>query len=269
MSIFQRMSLLWIFICSVTIQEAFAAQSYSGSSIEELMIQKIQDKVGKKKGSRYFMTLFSYEDDSQNPKASHTFASYVEVDASGVQLPPKTISWLPAEESERENLCVFKGKFWFIPGRNECPAIAGKNLTLKETVDIAVKDNRKLGMWGPFEVTPKLYELSQKRIASLDKNELEYIADDRAMRQSGQAVNCLHAVSDLGDTRSEQGGFLKTELGIWGFKGTKHILNHYIKHSSQWLKDSIGPEDVKVFRNDTLKTKAVKSKLRAPLVNKH
>ena len=215
----------------------FAAAS---EPLKKLIVGRMMSAVDKEllsetnKGSHFFMTVFSYQDKGNHPEASHTFATFIEIDQFGKR-KISTISWLPEDFKKNYKLCVFKGQLWPIEGMNECKAVRGKNYSLDETLGFAARGKRKVGMWGPYEIQKTLYQQAQNRIKVLESNSIMYAADDRYTRKQGVAVNCLHAVSDLGGTRSERGGFLGTGWGVWGFSGTIQILKHFNKNSDTWL----------------------------------
>jgi hypothetical protein len=214
--------------------------------VPDAMSQAVREKAAGKRAPRYYMTVFSYQNDLNAPGRSHTFASFVKVDASGKQ-HVSTISWLPADFEKTREICVFKGPLFAIPGKNLCKPVIGRNFSLKDTLRYAADQKLKVGMWGPYEIQKTLFEEGQARIADLESGKPLYVADDRAYRKTGEAFNCLHAISDLGSTQIEDGGPLKSEIGIWGFNGTKHVLKHFAARSSSWLKESIDPNRLRTF----------------------
>ncbi len=188
---------------------------------------------------RYFVTIFSFEDEGNHAKASHTFATYVRVNTDK-SYKASNIGWLPATFKKNPLLCVFEGPFsLYFTSANQCQRVEGHNYTLEESIAFAVDFKRNLGKWGPYEITKTLYDQAQARIKLLESGAIDYIADDRAARPQGLAINCLHAVSDLDQDQISLGGFLNSGLDAWGFPGTRHVLNHYKDKGAQWMIDPI------------------------------
>jgi hypothetical protein len=213
------------------------------SKIKTAVANGIQEKIRKSDSSQYFMTVFAYQDKVNSPQASHTFATFTKVDPSGKKTD-YTISWLPENFPQTRSICVFKGVLAFIQGKNRCEEVKGKNFSLEETLEFAAQAKRKVFMWGPTKIHPKFFEFAMQRIKQLENNELRYVADDRWSRKRGTAVNCLHAVSDLGGTQAKPGGLWRTELFVWGNSGTRHILRTFNEHQnafgkSDWLAEKI------------------------------
>ncbi len=150
------------------------------------------------------------------------------------------ISWLPADFETRREIDIFKnlpGAAWReIRGKKYSP-VPGANFDLTKTLRWASEAGHSVRYWGPYPIQGELFELAQKRIEHLNTSGVQYVADDRDARKTGEAVNCMHAVSDMTPDRSGRGGFLGIGYGVWGFKGTRHTLRHYKKSLGHLLVD--------------------------------
>jgi hypothetical protein len=107
---------------------------------------------------RYFAVMFGYQGIGNRPVDSHTFATFIngnEIEDGYESLA--TISWLPATGIVR-------------PLNIE----TGKNFSLQETLDIAKRNGYEVKAWGPFEITPQLYQLALQRIQALESGYYRY-----------------------------------------------------------------------------------------------
>src|SRR3954467_2041292 len=118
---------------------------------------KVSARLGQGENTRdrYFVIPFAYQDRGNHPEHSHSFISVIRVFADNKQpkLTPGlktrreenrdfeafTISWLPRDFLTNPNLCVFDGPgSRLIPANNKCPVLPGRNVTLAETIKLAV-----------------------------------------------------------------------------------------------------------------------------------
>lgn len=134
----------------------------------------------------YYMLLFAYQHPTGKPHLCHTFATFVKVqwkdgkEENGV-LHYHTISWLPANLKVRLR-CLLPEK--------------GKNLSLKETMNLASKLNATISFWGPLQIRKSLYDRSIRQVKRLESGKVKYKAVD-PLFPTNRASNCVHAVSDL------------------------------------------------------------------------
>jgi hypothetical protein len=138
----------------------------------------------------FYMMIFGYQDAEDDPKSTHTFASFMRdadlVNANNPNFQIPTISWLPNNDVIRP--------FQFQIGRN---------YTLRETVITAVNDQSNIRYWGALQITPSLYTRAMQRIQFLQSGQVWYKAIGDAAGPDpddlpGYALNCIHAVSDIG-----------------------------------------------------------------------
>ena len=238
--------------CSTTIVERRPVSfAHYDEPLYEQVTDRIKAKVMARVGTqwndrdRYFIIPFAYQNAGHDPELSHSFISVIRVFADGKQ--PKrtaglkertyagrqfeafTISWMPADYAENPNLCVFEGfGALFIPVMNECPISRGKSFDLPTTLKFAVDKKVAVGMWGPYEIVEKGFELGVKRMELLNDGTIGYRADDRLyrFRKHGRAINCFHAMASL-QIPFPDGGLFNTGLETWGLNGTRRVLREY------------------------------------------
>jgi hypothetical protein len=171
---------------------------------------------------RYFVTMFGYEGEVLNrPATSHTFATFTV--AQGESLATSSfwhidISWLPAQLDSRLVVDLLGGA---VPGHNWS---LSQTLYMAETAvgPLGFARPRRLGKRGPYEISGALFDAAQERASFLNAGGANYIVEDVATRDpyalntAGEAVNCIHAVSDAA-------GFLRTGLD-YGFAASADIL---------------------------------------------
>lgn len=197
---------------------------------------------------RYFIIPFAYQDRGNHPEHSHSFLSVIRVLADNKQ--PKqtpglkvqkyknrefeafTISWLPSDFMTNPHLCVFDGfGSRLIPQWNKCPVLPGRNVTLAETIKLAVDQKNAVAMWGPYEIKQAAFDLGVNRKRLLDGGTIKYRADDRLTRKDKVAISCFHAMAGL-DELYPNGGIFGTGFLMWGFNGTARVLVEYTEKAS-------------------------------------
>jgi hypothetical protein len=217
------------------------------SQITDHIKAKVSARLGEGDNprDRYFIIPFAYQDRGNHPEHSHSFLSVIRVLADNKQ--PKqtpglrvrkyrnrefeafTISWLPSDFLTNPNLCVFDGfGSRLIPQWNKCPVLPGGNVTLAETIKLAVDQKNAVAMWGPYEIKQPAFDLGVKRKQLLDGGTIKYKADDRLTRKDKVAISCFHAMAGL-DELYPNGGIFGTGFLMWGFNGTARVLVEYTK----------------------------------------
>jgi len=195
-------------------------------------------------GPRFFMINFAYEGQGQFAADSHTFASYIRVDP-GQEPKWNDISWLPASFVEKQEISVFKNyamaAYYEMVGQPFTPE-KGTNLSVDATLKFAIETKKRVAIWGPSEITEDMYNTGLRRINHLNSGKVKYIADDREFQREGDAINCMHAISDVEGTRMARGGILKTGLDNWGVNGTESVVRHLTSMGgSLWFKSHVNP----------------------------
>lgn len=207
---------------------SFANQNAQGEL--EKFRTRVSQQAALEKKTVYYFYLFAYEGAKNKAKDSHTFASFVRVDPNKKQYW-STISWLPRHFSETKEICIFQDLIEaakFEIGRNPCGPEEGFNYSLSETLQLAQETQKKVTAWGPYKIDKSFYNLGIERIRNLNSGTVKYLADDRKTRRNGTAINCMHAVSDIGGSFASKGGFLNIGYGIWGAKGSRHVFWHLV-----------------------------------------
>ena len=213
---------------------------------------------------RFFIIPFAYQDRGNNPEHSHSFLSVIRVLADNKQ--PKqtpglkvrkyrnrefeafTISWLPAGFLTKPDLCVFDGPgSRLFPQNNKCPILPGQNVTLAQTIKLAVDQKSAVAMWGPYEIKQAAFDLAVKRKELLDSGKIKYKADDRLTRKDKVAISCFHAMAGLNELYPN-GGLFGTGFLMWGFNGTARVLVEYTEKATN-KHMLLEPVDIKKDRH--------------------
>jgi hypothetical protein len=173
----------------------------------------------------YYVSMFGYQDPQNSAPLSHTFASFLHV---GSSVEVQTISWLPE---------TFTGEVCVDVFHLRCGRVAGHNYTLEETLAFAQSGGEFVGMYGPFEISPDLWNRATNQVAYLNSGATSYIANDLGFHMAsfnhrGGAINCIHAVSDALY-------FDRTGLN-WGLNGSHIVLDNM----APWLLSTTPAEDV-------------------------
>ena len=118
-----------------------------------------------------------------------------------------------------------------IPQWNKCPVLPGGNVTLRETIKLAVDTKNAVAMWGPYEIKQAAFDLAVKRKTLLDGGTIKYRADDRLYRKDKVAISYFHAMAGL-DELFPSGGLFGTGFLMWGFNGTARVLKEYTEKAT-------------------------------------
>ncbi len=188
---------------------------------------------------RWFLVIYAYQNEANDPAKSHVFASFIEADGPSVwQQKWTSISWIPATFYIDHKLCFYHST------PEKCTPVDGTNYSTYDTLDFAEDDRRQLAVWGPYEITEDLFNLGVQRRAELDDDLYKYIVVDYGYRERGEAFNCMHAVSDIGGILETYGGPGDSGLGVWGFTGGERVVRHY---KDKWKKFILDPLDPAKF----------------------
>lgn len=176
----------------------------------------------------YYLIVFANQRETNLPRYSHTFATFLKVTTSDQGNPPvvepQTISWLPESMQVQARL---------LPER-------GKNLSLPASLKLAKELDARVTAWGPFRIKKELHDSALRRIRQLESGAVAYKMVDVATRPAA-ASNCIHAVSDLdvtpellatGTARGESA----SALVIQHFR--PWLIRPEVTHN--WLLDELG-----------------------------
>jgi hypothetical protein len=188
----------------------------------------------------YYMTIFSAQADSRDPRRTHSFATFVKATGMGDSaknspIEIHTISWMPRSL----DIVILRRQ----PER-------GVNLDLESSLRWAASRNSRVSMWGPYQINKELYDRAVEQEARLNSGLVLYKAVDRRFRP-GTASNCIHAVADLDmDT-----GLLHSGQGR-GDAASRQVaqhLNRWIINPEQthtWVASRLGLTDESVSPPD-------------------
>ena len=132
---------------------------------------------------RYYLLVFGSQSHPKLLRYTHTWATFVRVVGEGddpavLQVEQHTISWLPATLNVRT--------FSPFPER-------GVNLDLYQTLGYVQSNRESVTLWGPFVISPLLYQRSLRVKAIAESGAARY----RAISTSSDMLvsDCIHAVA--------------------------------------------------------------------------
>jgi len=106
---------------------------------------------------RYFLVVWGYQGAGNLPRESHSFLTvYRGDDLAKGRVAPATISWFPADRGVR------------LVGTER-----GRNFSLPQTLADCVPGGRQVATWGPYEISPALYQRVLARINLLESGYYE------------------------------------------------------------------------------------------------
>ncbi len=144
----------------------------------------------------YYCLLFAYDSKPiPTPCQCHVWGTFIQVDDDGKLVEEITVSWEPDKLSYIDR----SGPGW--------------NASLKDTLDHAVKKNRNVRMWGPYQTEKDFYEKAKVQYNAQGK----YKFFDGCSRKKSQ--NCIHRLSDIAGPH---------RTGIyWGWWAADSVYRHY------------------------------------------
>jgi hypothetical protein len=193
-------------------------------------------------GQAFFIVMLAFQNVPNNPRSTHSFASYVRVTWDGcgpmegpLSLDVKTISWLP--ESTILKPFAILGE-------------PGHNFSLKDTIQIAQRDGARVSLWGPYEIQEELFNRASERVAELESGQVRYIMLDTGHRTS-RACNCIHGISAI-DRRTR----LRIPSPEWGEDASFVILERQASWivsrdiTHDWLIGALGLQSYPIIYRD-------------------
>jgi hypothetical protein len=256
---FRATPLLYALLLSTIGLPGGDAAALTSQSVETRITRSIRSEIGKRAlheelaPDSTFVVLFSYQDKRNLARQSHTFASFVKLNHDLQKWT--TFSWLPADFDRTQRIDVFANfataALYDIVNKHGEP-VPGKNFSLKETLAWALRPGLRLGIWGPYSITQDLYNMALERKAELDEGRILYLPDDRHLRKSRVAVNCIHAITDMGGHYATRGYFGDHfSYDHWGFKGTKETLQFLASSKGlHAIKENVNPEVFRVIHGN-------------------
>ena len=200
----------------------------------------------------YYMTIFSAQANSRDPRRTHSFATFVKAAGTGDSAKDSpieihTISWMP----QSFEIVILR--------RRPEP---GVNLDLESSLRWAASKNLRVSMWGPYQINKELYDRAVEQETRLNSGLVLYKAIDRRFRP-GTASNCIHAVADL----DMDNGLLHSGQGR-GDAASRQVaqhLNRWIINPEQthtWVAGRLGLKGQPVYRADQVEESLVDSRSR-------
>jgi hypothetical protein len=188
----------------------------------------------------YYMTIFSAQANSRDPRRTHSFATFVKATGTGDSAKDSpieihTISWMP----QSLDIVILR--------RQPEP---GANLDLESSLRWAESRNSRVSMWGPYQIKKELYDRAVEQEARLSSGQVLYKAIDRRFRP-GMASNCIHAVADL----DVDNGFLHSGQGR-GDAASRQVAQHLNRwtinpeQTHTWLASRLGLNDQPMNREE-------------------
>ena len=130
------------------------------------------------------MILFAYDHKWVSGLSPHSFAYFYETTGDACEIVNDfSISWMP--RSSPDDVKVFG------------PEVEGKNYTLRETLDYASRNNKRVSARGPYRISRDLYDMAKAQSLQLGNREAGYKVTS-VNRQAGRKYyHCVYAISDL------------------------------------------------------------------------
>lgn len=149
-------------------------------------VQELEKEI-KPPDERYYLIIFGSQSPLKRPKYTHTWATAIKVTdpefGLKVEVEPHTISWMP------KTLDIKAWSLFVEPG---------VNLELKDTIELMLKSDQRISMWGPYEMRVGLFKKFLMQKEFLESGEIGYQCVDTkgeaAWRRNG--CDCIHAITD-------------------------------------------------------------------------
>ena len=178
----------------------------------------------------YYMVVFASQRGANEPRYSHTFATFVSVTGRGEnedhEIEIHTLSWLP----KSLNIVILRAQ-----------TEPGINLDLQASLDWAASVQARVTAWGPYRIQEELYQAARNQIDRLNGGGIAYKAFKLLDRS--EATNCIYALADI-----EQGRGLLSAGTAHGEAASQMVVRHFqrrIIHPEQthdWMRGRLGLE---------------------------
>jgi hypothetical protein len=169
---------------------------------------------------RHYLWIFAAQSHPFCPAHAHTWAAFARVEGCTAPGGPPafetfTISWMPA---------TLKVRFHALQPE------AGVNLDLLTSLRFVQGDGAHISVWGPYEITPCLYEAGRRQKDRLEGGTVRYRAID-PLQYSPGITECIHAVSDIDRTRSR---VYYEETIRFGEAAGSHVAHTWVRSGWAW-----------------------------------
>jgi hypothetical protein len=196
-------------------------------------------------GERYYLLVFGAQSTPKIPRFTHTWVTAVRVAPAAPGCPPAvehhSISWMPAT--------LFIRTYW--------PCVEpGVNLTLHESIDMALGYGERVSLWGPYEMPPGLYRKVLMQKAFVESGAIGYQCIDTygEAGAKGNGSDCIHAISDADSMFSRQ----EYPLAYFGDAASLNILRRLVLRGAvpdvctthDWLVPALGLDRYPIVRRE-------------------
>jgi hypothetical protein len=193
---------------------------------------------------RYYIILFGSQSTPRLARFTHTWATFVKTrgeggDASKYQISEIfTISWMPADLKVRA-----------LRLRPQ----EGVNLDLESTLSHSL-ERQRVSEWGPFEISPMIYNLALERKAELESGAVRYKAIDPTFGpRAASTSDCIHGISDIDP---ENGRLYYLETRRFGEAASHWLAYQFITRGQRinlsenldWLNERLGLDSYPIVR---------------------
>lgn len=189
---------------------------------------------------RHYLLVFGAQTTPKLPRFTHSWVTFVRVAPDG-KVEQHSISWMPA------TLCI----------RTFYPCIEpGVNLTLHQSIEMALGYHEKVTMWGPFEISSGLFNKFMLQKQFMESGAIGYQCIDTYGEAglTGGGSNCIHAISDADSLFTRQ-AYPLTFFGnsaslniLWKLQKRGAIPDVYTTHD--WLIPSLGIDQYPICRRE-------------------
>jgi len=182
--------------------------------------------------ANYKMLMFSYDHQTIPGWSPHTFALFYETTEETNQIISSShISWLPA--TSPADVEVF------------AKTVKGKNYSLQETLNFAIKNNKKLMFKGPFIIKKSLFDKALKQEKKLNSGSISYKVLDTKRKGNKQRYHCVYAVSDIISEEGLMSNWMSHTKG--SMERIEEHFSNYILRKGLIKKETINHFNLKPF----------------------
>jgi len=191
-------------------------------------------------GDRYYLLVFGSQTTPKLPRYTHTWVTFVRA-RPGAAIEPHSISWMPA------TLDIHPWDFTIEPG---------VNLDLDASVRMALDNDERVSLWGPYEIAPGLYRKLMIQKGFVESGAIGYQCVDTVGEagETGKGSNCVHAISDA-DSRFRRQAY---PLAYFGDAASEHILRLLVlrravpapETTHDWLIPALGLDRHPITRRE-------------------
>jgi hypothetical protein len=189
---------------------------------------------------RYYLLVFGSQTTPKVPRFTHSWVTFVRVSPDG-KIEQHSISWMPAT-------------LWI---RTFYPCVEpGVNLTLNQSIEMALGYCEKVSMWGPYEIPSGLFNKLMMQKQFMESGTIGYQCIDTVGEAglTGDGSNCIHAISDADSLFTRQA----YPLTFFGNSASLNILHKLVergavpdvKTTHDWLIPSLGIDQHPICRRE-------------------